>query len=99
MRAGDGENFRIFLGDFFGRRAHAAGDDDAAVFIHGIADGLQRFGLGGIEEAAGIHNDEIGTFGAVDKFISFGAELGHDAFRIHQRLRAAERDQPDFRGG
>lgn len=99
MRAGDGEDFRIFFCDFLGRCAHAAGDNHAAVFIHGIADGLERFGFGGIEEAARIHDNEVGALGAVDKFISFRPQLGHDAFRIHQRLRAAERDQPDFRGG
>lgn len=99
MRAGDGEDLRIFFGDFPGRRAHAAGDDDAAVFAERVADGLQRFSLGGIEEAARIHDDEVGAFVRIGEAVAVGAELGHDAFGIDQSLGTAEGNQSYFRSG
>ena len=40
-------------------RAEAAGDDDAAVLLEGFADGIQRFVDGGIDEAAGVHDDDV----------------------------------------
>ncbi len=41
--------------------AEAAGDDDAAVLGQRLADRLEAFLLGAVEEAAGIDQDDIGA--------------------------------------
>ena len=59
MRAGDGQNIRKSVADALVLHAEAARDDDAAVFRHRLADRLQAFGLGAVEEAAGVHHNDI----------------------------------------
>ena len=41
MRAGDGQYFRVCFTDDVALGAEAAGDDDAAVFMQGFADGVE----------------------------------------------------------
>ena len=63
-----------------------------------LADGVQRFVDGGVDEAAGVDHDDIrGVVGGRD-CIPLRAQLGEDALGIHQRLGAAEADEADFGG-
>jgi hypothetical protein len=41
MRAGDGEDVGVAVGDVIRLGAEAAGDDDLAVLVEGLADGLE----------------------------------------------------------
>ena len=64
-----------------------------------LADGVERFRLGAVEEAAGVDDDEIGAGVLARKLIALGAQPRDDALAIDQRLRAAERDEAHFGGG
>ncbi len=99
VRPGDGEDAGVRLPDAPLLHAHAAGDDDAAVLGHGLADGLQAFGLGGVEEAAGVDHHHVGARVVGRDQIAFRAQLGEDAFRIDERLGAAQRDEADLGRG
>jgi hypothetical protein len=80
-------------------RAKAAGDDHLAVLVQRLADGVERFGDGGVDEAAGVDDDEVGTVVRWGDHIAFGPKLGQDLLRIDERLGAAERDEAHARGG
>jgi len=70
-------------------RPQAAGDDDLAVLLQGFADGVQRFLDRGVDEAAGVDDDEVGA-GVVGRGdIALSPELGEDPFGIYECLRAA----------
>ncbi len=97
LRPGDRQDIRIGLADRFRLGAHAAGDDHLAVLGHGLADGAERLGLGAVEEAAGVDDDEVGAVVLARKLIAFGAQAGDDPFRIHQRLGAPKRYEADNR--
>ena len=60
-RAGDGQNVGVCLLDALGicAVAHAAGDNHAAIGVHGFADGIQRFLFGAVDKAAGVHYHHI----------------------------------------
>lgn len=49
--------------------------------------------LGGIDEAAGVHDHQIGAAMAFGQFIALGAQRGDDTLGIDQRFRAAERNE------
>jgi hypothetical protein len=72
---------------------------DAAVLGDGLADRLEAFFLGAVEEAAGVDQHDIGAGIVGRHFIAVGAQLGEDALGIDQRLGAAERDHADARRG
>ena len=102
VRTSDGQHFRVHLHDdvvagsiFLG--AQATGDDDLAVFGQRFADGVQRLLHGSIDKAAGIDDHQIGASVGFRRFVTFGAQLGEDLFRVDQRFRAAERDKAHFR--
>ena len=59
--AGDREHVGEALADQLGLLAHAAGDDDAAILGDRLADRGQALLLGGIEEAAGVDQDDVGA--------------------------------------
>ena len=65
VRAGDLQHLGMPLEDALGPRAQAAGDDDLAVVLQRLADGVERFVHRRIDEAAGIHHHDIG--GVVSK--------------------------------
>ena len=90
MRAGDAKHAGMHAGDLLGVFAHAAGDNDAAVFTHGLADGVERFLLGAVDETAGVDDDHIGAFIAGDDVVAFQFQLGEDAFGVDQGFGAAE---------
>ena len=95
LRPGDGEYVRAMAADDFRFDAEAAGDNHFAVLAEGFADGVERFGDGFVDKAAGIDDDEIGVVVAVGDGVAVGADLGEDALGIDQRFRAAEADEAD----
>jgi len=97
MRTGDGQDRRVRLLDEVFLGTEAAGDDDLAVLGQRLADRIQRFLLRGVDEAAGIDDDEVGAAVRLRGLVAFGAQLGEDALGIDERLRTAERDETDFR--
>jgi hypothetical protein len=104
VRAGHGQHLRVHLGDdvVAGRillGAEAAGDDDLAVFGQRLADGVERFLHGGVDEAAGVDDDEVGAVIGLGGLVAFRAQLGQDLFGVDQRLRAAERNEADLGRG
>ena len=51
------------------------------------------FGLGAVEEAAGVDDHRVGAGVAAGKLVALGAEPGQDPLAVDQRLRAAEADE------
>jgi hypothetical protein len=98
MRPGDRQYVGVGIADAGLVHAHAAGDDDAAVAGHGLADRLEAFGPGAVEEAAGVDDDDVGALPGTGDLVTLGAEARDDAFGIDQRLGAAQADDADFRG-
>ena len=96
VRAGYREHARMGGADGIGLDAVAAGDDDASVLGHGLADRGQRFGLGAVEEAAGVDDHHIRVVIAGRNHITLGPELGDDAFAVDQGLGATEGYEADF---
>ena len=95
LRPGDGEDVRAARADDFGFDAKAAGNDDFAVLPQRFADGVERFGDGFVDKAAGINDDEVGVVVTVGDGVAVGVDLGEDALGIDQRFRAAEADEAD----
>ena len=96
VRAGHREHLREARADHLGLLAHAAGHDHAAVLGDGLADRLEAFLLGGVEEAAGVDQHHVGPGVIGAHGIAVGAQAGEDAFAVDQRLGAAERTMPTF---
>ncbi len=81
-----------------------AGDDQALGFA-----GLLEFGhfenrvygflFGGIDEAAGVDDDNVGVGGLRGKFVAICDELTHHDFCVNQVLRTAETYKSDFQSG
>ena len=99
LRPGDREHVREARADDVGLIAHAAGHDHAAVLGDGLADRLEAFLLGRIEEAAGVDQHDVGAGIVGRHLIAVCAQLGEDAFAVDQRLGAAERNHADARRG
>ena len=99
LRAGDREHVWILRANLVRLRAHAAGDDDFSVFTERRANRLQRFALGRIQKAAGVHDHCVGPVMALGQLISFRPQAGEDALGIDQSLRAAEGDEGNTGGG
>ena len=78
--------------------AQAAGDDHLAVLGQRLADGVERFRDGGVDEAAGVDDDEVGAVVVGRDRVALGAQLREDLLGIDERLRAAERHEADARG-
>ena len=99
LRPGDREHVREAVADLLRLGAHAAGDDHLAVLGHGFADGVERFRLGAVEEAAGVDDHHVGAVMLLRQLVPLRAQLRDDALGIHQGLRAAKGDERDFRSG
>ena len=102
MGAGDGQHAGVnlahqvaVLAALPGACAQTAGDDDLAVLMQRLADGIKRFGHGFVNEAAGIDHDQVGAFVLVGDLVALGAQLRDDALGIDERLGAAQRDEAD----
>ena len=96
LRSGHGQHAGVHVADHGLFHAHAAGDDDLAVLGQRFADGFQRFGLGAVDEAAGVDDHDIRVVVLGRDFVPFGAELGQDAFGVDQGFRTAQADEADF---
>ncbi len=92
MRARHREHAGEARADGVGLLAHAARDDHAAVLRDRLADRLQAFFLGGVEEAAGVDQHHVGALVIGRHRIALGAQAGQDALAVDQVLRTAERD-------
>ena len=95
MRPRHGEHLGMGAGDILRLCPQTARDDDPAIGLDGLTDGLQAFGLGAVEEAAGVddHGLRAGVIGR--NRIALGAQPRQDAFAVDQRLGTAKRDHPD----
>ncbi len=99
--AGHAQHLRVQLHDGPGivTLAHAAGNDHATVFADGLADGVEGFLLGAVDEAAGVHHHDLGVLVAGDDLVAVDLQLGEDALGIDQCLGAAQADKTDLVGG
>jgi uncharacterized protein YgfB (UPF0149 family) len=89
VRAGNGEHRWMRLLDDVLLDAQASGHDDLAVLGQRLADRVERFRDRGVDEAAGVDDDEVGA-GVVGRGgVALGAQLREDAFRVDQRFRTA----------
>jgi hypothetical protein len=80
--------------------AQAAGDDDLAVLGQRLADGVQAFLDGVVDEAAGVDDHQVGALEGLGGLVALGAQLGEDQLGVGQRLGAAQADEADLgRGG
>ena len=69
--------------------AEAAGDHHLAVLVERFADRVERFLDRGVDEAAGVDDDEVGA-GVVGRGgVALGAQLREDALRVDERLGTA----------
>jgi hypothetical protein len=70
-------------------KTQTPGNHYLAIFRESLADGVQRLLDRGVDEAAGVDDDEIGA-GVVGRGdITLSPELGEDSFGIYECLRAA----------
>jgi hypothetical protein len=97
LRPRDGQHAGVCLADDRGALAQAPGHDHLAVFLHRLADRVQRFGHRGIDEAAGVDHHHVGRALAGHDLVALDPQLGEDAFGIDQCLGAAEADEADLR--
>ena len=100
---GDGQHLRVHGrydvltgGILFG--AQATGDDHLTVFGQRLADGVEAFLNGVVDEAASIDHHEIGTVIGTGDVVTFGTQLRQDLLGVDQRLGASERNEADLGG-
>ena len=67
--------------------AQAPRHHDLAIFGERLADRLQGFLDRGVDEAAGVDDDEVGAGVILGGFVALGAQLREDALGVDQRLR------------
>jgi hypothetical protein len=79
----------MHLGDDTLLRAEAAGHHHFAVLGERFADRVERFLYCGIDEAAGVDDDEVSVVVAWRGGIALGAQLREDALRIDEGLGTA----------
>ena len=84
----------------------AAGYDDATRFaavlllvLDHLEDGVDGLLLGGVDEAAGVDDDDLGVFSAGSEFGSVVVEQAHHDLGVDEVLGAAERDEAYFGAG
>jgi len=87
----------------------AAGDDNSAglaavlaLVLHHFEDRVDGFLLGGIDEAAGVDDDDFGVFGARGQLGAIVVQQAHHNLGIDEVLGAAKRDEAHLgtsRGG
>src|SRR5690606_31680679 len=94
LRTGNGKHAGVHVTDVVFGHAHAAGDDHLAVLGDGFADGIQRFRLGTIDEAAGVDDHHVGVLVGGHDLVTLRTQLGQDAFGIDRCLGAPQRNKP-----
>ena len=89
VRTGHGEHSGMSALHHAVLRSQATGDDHFAVLGERLADRVERFRDRGVDEAAGVDDDEVGA-GVIGRGgVAFGAQLREDALRVDQRFRTA----------
>jgi len=68
-------------------RAEATGDDDLAVLGERLADRVERFLDRGVDEAAGVDDDEVRVVVRGRRGVALGAQLREDALGVDERFR------------
>jgi hypothetical protein len=58
-----------------------------------LEDGVDGLLLGGVDEAAGVDDDDLGVFGAGGQLGSVVVEQAHHDLRVDEVFGAAERDE------
>ena len=86
---------RVFYDVAFGPQA--AGDDDLAVLGERLADSVERFLDRGIDEAAGVDDDQIRVVVGRGRDVTLGAQLREDALGVYERLGTAQGNKADLR--
>jgi len=72
-----------------GFNPETAGNDNLSILCESLADRAERFLDRGIDEAAGIDDDEVGA-GVVGRGgVALGAQLREDALGVDERFRTA----------
>ena len=100
--ADEGVDFGQFLADIAAVAFdQAAGDDQFAgaadfLVLGHLEDGVDRFLLGGVNEAAGVDDEYVGLIGMGGEFVAFGDELPHHDFTIDEVFGTAQTDETDF---
>jgi len=69
--------------------AQATGDDDAPVLCQSLSGRAERLLDRGVDEAAGVDDDQIGAGIGLRGLVTLGAQLRQDALGIDQRFRTA----------
>jgi hypothetical protein len=78
-------------------KTQAPRNNNLAILGERLADRVQRFLDRGVDEAAGVDDDEIGA-GVIGRGdVALGPKLGEDALRVYKCLGTAERNEPDLR--
>jgi hypothetical protein len=83
------EHGRMPGSDDFLLDAQAPGDHHLAVLGERLADRLERFLDCGVDEAAGVDDDEVGAGVVLGGLVALGAQLRQNALGVDQRLRTA----------
>ena len=101
MRSGHGQYFGMYLGHDIGAVGiffctKTTGNDHFAISVQCFANGVERLLNCGINETAGIDNDEIGTVVSGRGLIALGLELGQNLLGIDQCLGAAQGNKTDL---
>jgi hypothetical protein len=101
VRAGHGQHAGVHLPHQVATalalaRAQATGDDHLAVLGQRLADGVQAFLDGVVDEAAGVDDHQVGAGEGLGGLVALGAELREDQFGVGQRLGAAQADKADL---
>ena len=103
----DGVDFGDVLSDLVAVALdEAAGDDEALGFaavlllmLDHLEDGVDGLLLGGVDEAAGVDDDDLGVFGAGGEFGSVVMEEAHHDLGVDEVFGAAEGDEAHFWAG
>ena len=64
---------------------------------HHFEDGIDGLLLGGVDERAGVDDDDVGVFGAGGDFSPVGGEHAHHDLGVHEVLGTTEADKADAR--
>ncbi len=99
LRAGHRKHAWVHIANAAFLDTHAAGDDHLAVFLDGFTDHFKRFGLGAVNETAGVDHHHVGILVRWHDFIAFHAQLGEDALGIDQGFGTTQADETDLGGG
>ena len=104
-----GADDRVHFGHFRANVAavaldQAAGDDQALraaglLVLGHLEDGVDRFLLGGVDEAARVDDDDVGLLRVRRQLVAAGRELAHHDLGIDEILGTPQTDKTNFQGG